>query len=112
MASRLQGVAPEGGIVVSEATYAATKDVFEYRAHSPQTLKGISEPVPVWQPLSSRAPLAVDITRTHTTPLVGRTEELELLARTFARCIRNRSVQTVTLVGEPVLGKTLHFVVQ
>lgn len=42
VASRLQGVAPENGIAVSEATYFRTKTALPYRAQ-PQVLKGIGE---------------------------------------------------------------------
>jgi class 3 adenylate cyclase/tetratricopeptide (TPR) repeat protein len=106
LASRLQGVAPEGGIVVSETTFRATHDVFDYEELPPVTLKGITGAVRVWRPTAARAPLGVDITRTHTTPLVGRTEELELLERTFARAVRDATVQTVTVVGESGIGKS------
>lgn len=106
MASRLQGVAPEDGIVVSEATYIATKDIFEYQTLGTVMLKGIGEAVAIWRPIRARTPLGVDITRTHTTPLVGRSEELQLLDRTFARAVKDVSVQTVTIVGEPGIGKT------
>jgi class 3 adenylate cyclase len=106
MASRLQSAAPENGIAVSEATYAATREVFDYRELDPATLKGITGPVALWQPIASRTPLGIDITRTHTLPLVDRSEELELLERTFARAVRDASVQTVTIAGEPGIGKS------
>jgi class 3 adenylate cyclase/tetratricopeptide (TPR) repeat protein len=106
IASRLQTVAPEGSIVVSEATYIATREVFQYEPMGSVELKGIHEPMAIWQPTMALAPLGVDITRTHAMPLVGRNEELELLERTFARAVRDGSVHTVTIVGEPGIGKT------
>ena len=39
-ASRLQAIAPEGGVVVGELTCRATRDVIEYRELEPVSLKG------------------------------------------------------------------------
>ena len=38
-------------------------------------------------------------------PFVGREAELELLENTFARAVRNRRAQLVTVFGEAGLGK-------
>nr|MDQ2933434.1 AAA family ATPase [Chloroflexota bacterium] len=47
-----------------------------------------------------------DLTRTHTAPLVGRQLETTLLQGTFERAIRDRTVQLVTIIGEPGVGKS------
>src|SRR5438046_1704333 len=39
-ASRLQGAAPVGGVLVGPETYAATQQVFDYEALRPMVLKG------------------------------------------------------------------------
>ena len=44
-ASRLQGVAPEMGVVVGLATYEATAPVFDYNELEPESVKGKAEPV-------------------------------------------------------------------
>jgi class 3 adenylate cyclase len=105
-ASRLQGAAPEGGIVVGERTYLATKDVFDYEALDPVSVKGKSEPLPIWRAKAARARFGTDLLRTHAAPLVGREDELELLKRTFGRTMRDNLVQLITLVGEPGVGKS------
>ena len=46
------------------------------------------------------------MTRTHTTPLVGRELEKTLLVGTFERSAQQRSCQLVTIVGEPGVGKS------
>ena len=46
------------------------------------------------------------MTRTHTTPLVGRELEKPLLIGTFERSAQQRSCQLVTIVGEPGVGKS------
>ena len=54
-ASRIQSVAPQGGVAVGLATFEATRDAFDYADLPPATLKGKAEPVAVFQPTSSIA---------------------------------------------------------
>ena len=105
-ASRLQGVAPIGGVVVGERTYRATKDVFDYGALDPVALKGKSRPVPVWRALSARARFGVDVVRSMRSPLVGREADLTILRAAFEKSVADRSVQMVILTGEPGVGKS------
>jgi class 3 adenylate cyclase len=53
-ASRLQGVAPVGGIVVGEVTYRATQQTFEYEPLEAVTVKGKAEPIPMWRVVAAR----------------------------------------------------------
>ena len=46
-ASRLQGIAPQGGVVVGAATYRATVSQIDYTELEPVALKGKAEPQPV-----------------------------------------------------------------
>jgi class 3 adenylate cyclase len=71
-ASRLQGAAPVNGVAVSEATYRATERIFEFGELEPVTVKGRTEPLPLYRPLAPRARFGSDVARTHMTPLVGR----------------------------------------
>jgi class 3 adenylate cyclase/tetratricopeptide (TPR) repeat protein len=105
-ASRLQGVAPVNGVAVSESTYRATERVFEWEPLEPATVKGKSEPLALWRPLRAHSRLGSDVTRTLTTPLVGRELEKTLLIGTFERAAQQRSCQLVTVVGEPGVGKS------
>jgi class 3 adenylate cyclase len=105
-ASRLQAVAPTGGIVVGEQTYRATLGVFDYQPLDAATVKGKAEPIPIWRALSARARFGTDLTRTHATAMVGREVERGLLTGLFERSVRDRSVQLVTVVGEPGVGKS------
>ncbi|MDP9331172.1 MAG: AAA family ATPase [Actinomycetota bacterium] len=105
-ASRLQGVAPEGGVGVGQGTYRATKDIFEYVALDPVMLKGKAEPVAIFHALAARSRFGTDITRVRAGDLVGRELETSMLLGTFERAVRDRSVQLVTIVGEPGVGKT------
>lgn len=105
-ASRLQGAAPVSGVVVGAGTHAATADVFEYRALEPVALKGKAESVPLWQAVAARARFGTDVTRRLTTPLVGRQIDLGILTGSFHKSIHEKSVQLVTIVGEPGVGKS------
>ena len=105
-ASRIQSVAPELGVAVGLATYEATKAVFGYVELPPATLKGKAEPVRVFQPSASRARLGVDLTRTHSSAYVGREIDLALLEGLFDKSVAASSVQLVTVVGEPGIGKS------
>src|SRR5215813_7855751 len=62
-ASRLQGAAPVGGVLVGQGTYAATRQVFDYQALAPVALKGKAEAVAVFQALAPRARFGADVTR-------------------------------------------------
>ena len=105
-ASRLQGAAPVNGVAVSEQTFRATERVFDYEPLDPVTVKGKSEPLPIYRPLAARARLGSDLTRTHAAPLVGRELERPLLIATFERAAQQQSCQLVTVVGEPGVGKS------
>ncbi|MGB2874912.1 MAG: adenylate/guanylate cyclase domain-containing protein [Gaiellaceae bacterium] len=105
-ASRLQSAAPVGGIAVGELTYRQTSEIFDYAELDPVSVKGKAAPLPLWQARAARARFGTDLTRTHTTPFVGRELELRLLQDTFQRALRDTSVQLVTIVGEPGVGKS------
>ena len=71
-ASRLQGQAPVNGIACSEQTFRQTERVFDYEELEAVTVKGKAEPLALYRPLRPRARFGSDVTRTHTTPFVGR----------------------------------------
>ena len=104
-ASRLQGAAPIGGILVGEERIGSrricstTSRWIRSRSRARPSRSGSgSRKRP--QPLRRRAPTGAP------TPFVGREDELELLKHTFARAGREPSVQLVTLLGEPGVGKS------
>jgi class 3 adenylate cyclase/tetratricopeptide (TPR) repeat protein len=105
-ASRIQSVAPEMGVAVGLAAYEATSAVFDYEELDSATLKGKSEPVRVFHARSSLARIGIDTTRTHHSPYVGRAIDLSLLKGLFDKSVGETSVQFVTVVGEPGIGKS------
>jgi class 3 adenylate cyclase/tetratricopeptide (TPR) repeat protein len=105
-AARLQIAAPVDGILVDETTHRATQHAIEYRAAAPVEAKGKAEPVAAWEALEARARFGVDTARRPRAPLVGRDRELETLVGALARVREDRSLQLLTLVGVPGIGKT------
>ena len=105
-ASRLQGVAPVGGLVVGEATHRATRDLFEYEPLEPVTLKGKAEPVPLWRAIRAHAGFRRGVDATGATAFVGRELERTLLQQAYLRTVRERAVQLLTVTGEPGVGKS------
>jgi class 3 adenylate cyclase/tetratricopeptide (TPR) repeat protein len=105
-ASRIQSAAPTGGILVGEGTYRLTSSVFDFESMGPVRVKGKADPLPVWIAKGARSRFGTDLGRSASTPWVDRDDELELLKRTFARAVREPSVQLVTLMGEPGVGKS------
>jgi class 3 adenylate cyclase len=105
-ASRLQGVATVGGVLVGSATYGATRDVFDYQALDSVTLKGKAEPVPVFRALAPRARIGTDLARSFSTPMVGRQIDLGILTAAFQKAVRESAAQLVVVAGEPGVGKS------
>ena len=105
-AARLQAAAPVNGILVGETTWRATKQAIDYGEQHRVDAKGKAEPIPVWEALEARSRLGVDVAQEAPAPLVGREEELKVLRDALSRAQREPSVQLVTLVGVPGIGKS------
>jgi class 3 adenylate cyclase/tetratricopeptide (TPR) repeat protein len=105
-ASRIQSVAPEGGVAVGLATYEATAKVFDYAELEPAILKGKSEPVRIFHARAPRARFGTDLTRIHDSPYIGREIDLAILKGIFDKTVAAASPQLLTVVGEPGLGKS------
>lgn len=106
VASRLQGVAPVGGVVMGDLTHRVTRDQIETEELEPVTVKGKQEPIAVWRAIRPRGSFGVDVEPGTTTPLIGREHELSLLEGLFRRTLSEQSPQFVTLSGEPGVGKS------
>ena len=104
-AARLLGVAPVGGVVVGDATRAATEQSVDYEALEPVTVKGKPEPIAVYRARSIRREVEV-AHALRDAPLVARGAELSLLKGTFARVLYERSTQVVILSGTAGAGKS------
>ena len=107
IAARLQALAEPNTVVVSGATQRLVAGLFECRDLGPQTLKGISTPVNVYQILHetearNRFDAAV---RRGLAPLVGRADEFALLRRRWDQA-KDGAGHAVFLSGEMGIGKS------
>src|SRR5205085_8145264 len=73
-ASRLQGIAPVGGVAVGEVTYRTTRNVFDYQALEDARVKGKAEPLAVWLVVRAKSRFGTDVEQART-PFVGRQDE-------------------------------------
>lgn len=102
-ASRLQSVAPPGGVLVCGRTRALTADAIRYAEQGPVLLRGRSAPTEVWLALSpARQPASVS----DDPPLVEREHELSLLTGALHRAVRDQTPQLVMLLGQAGIGKS------
>jgi len=109
VASRLEGAAPVGGVLIAHATYRHVRGLFDVRELPPLALKGKAEPVRAYlveraKPrgfhLSARGVAGVE------TPMVGREPELRRLQEACAEVVAEGVARAVTVVGEAGVGKS------
>ena len=105
-ASRLQQVAPVGGVVVGETTYRATRQAVDFEPLEPVTVKGKADPLALWLVKSVRGEFHGDVEPSETTPLIGRVSELGHLRRLWEQAAADRRPHLVTLMGPPGIGKS------
>ncbi|MBI3801338.1 MAG: AAA family ATPase [Deltaproteobacteria bacterium] len=110
LASRLEGLAPGGSVVVSEHTQRLTEGYFEFKSLGAARVKGVSDPVPIYEvlgvgPLRTRLQVA---THRGLTRFVGRQPELDQLRRALELATGGHG-QIVGIVGEPGVGKSRLF---
>jgi class 3 adenylate cyclase/predicted ATPase len=107
LAARLQGIAGPDMVVISDATRRLIGNLFDLQDLGAVELKGLSSSVRAWAPLRSRPvtsrfeALRVGMLG----PLVGRSDELDLLVRQWKRA-RSGEGQVLLLSGEPGIGKS------
>ncbi len=107
LAARLQALAGPGQVVISQATRRLTGGQFEYHDLGRVALKGLAHPVQAWQVTGTSAVQSRFEAQHETilTPLVGREEEMELLARRWRQAASGEG-RVVLLSGEPGIGKS------
>jgi predicted ATPase len=107
VAARIQGLATPNTLVVSRATYRLIQGYFEFQDLGAQTLRGIGEPVTMYQVVGeSGATSRLDVAQPRgLTPLVGRESEITLLQERWAQAKIGQG-QVVLLRGDPGIGKS------
>jgi class 3 adenylate cyclase len=107
LAARLQGIAASNTLVISAATYQLLGGFFAFQSLGPHLLKGVAQPLEVYQVLSERTARSrlEAVGRTGLTPLVGREPEVGLLLERWAQ-VKDGLGQVVLLSGEAGIGKS------
>ncbi len=106
LAARLQALAEPGTVVIAPSTHRLTGGLFEYLALSEVDVKGFAQPIAPWLVLKESAvDSRFEALRVTGTPLVGRTEELDLMSRRWEAAKAGEG-RFVLLVGEPGIGKS------
>jgi class 3 adenylate cyclase len=104
-ASRIQSVAPAGGVLACGRTHALTASAIRYAPQPEVTLRGRSVPTELWLALAPVQRAQGD-TEPDPTPLVERDHELGMLAGALHRAVRDRTPQLVTIFGQAGIGKS------
>jgi class 3 adenylate cyclase len=105
-ASRIESIAPAGGVVVGEATHRATDLMIEYEDMDPVEVKGKSKPLSVWRAIEPRGRYGIDAAVRAPTPFLGRDSEMNVLTETFRRVIDDGTLRLVTIAAAPGVGKS------
>jgi class 3 adenylate cyclase len=105
LAARLEQAAEPGEILIGEETQRLVRDAVRVEPVEPLELKGKAKVVTAFRLLEVRAG-AAHFARRLDSPLVGRTDELAALERTFDRSAVQRSCYVVTVVGDAGVGKS------
>ena len=105
--SRLEGLAPVNGLVISPQTLKLVQGWFAVKSLGKEVLRGIKEPMEIFQVVkesgvSSRMEIAVD---RGLSPLVGREQEVALLLQSWEKS-KVGNGQLLVLNGEAGIGKS------
>ena len=110
IAARMEQLANPGSILVTAQTYRLTEGYFEFKALGKTKVKGIEEPVPIYEvvgvgPLRTRLQVSA---RRGLSRFVGRQTELERMQYALEQAKAGHG-QIVGVMGEPGLGKSRLF---
>jgi class 3 adenylate cyclase len=107
LAARMQALAPVGSISATEATLKLCEGYFTFKLLGPTVVKGVSEPVNVWE-VTGLGALRTRLQRAASrglTRFVGRHREIDTL-RHAAELARAGHGQILAVMAEPGVGKS------
>jgi len=104
VAARLQQAAEPGEILIGPTAHKLTADRVVTDVVEGRALKGLRAGTTVRRVVCADRPAGRPVSIV--APYVGREEELELLANVYARVVRDRRAQLVTIFGDPGIGKS------
>jgi class 3 adenylate cyclase/tetratricopeptide (TPR) repeat protein len=104
VAARLEQAAPDGEVLIGDATFRLVKDAVTAEPMEPLELKGKSTRVRAHRLTGVSGDEA--ITRRVDLPFVGREAELGHLVDAFARALADSHFEVVTVLGQAGMGKS------
>ncbi len=107
VAARMQKLATPNSIVIGDTTHQLVEGFFTYEALGAAPLRGISQPVNIYQvlgeiPAQSRLDIASE---SGLTPLIGRDHEVERLKQSWTQVLASKG-QALLIEGEAGIGKS------
>ena len=106
-ASRLQGHAEPGTVLVAGSTRLATERAVVYEPVGSATLKGKTEQVEIWRAVRTRAGIGGRLRSDELEPpFVGRDAELRMLTEMFHATARESRLRLVSVTGQAGIGKS------
>jgi AAA ATPase domain/Adenylate and Guanylate cyclase catalytic domain len=107
LAARLMSVADPNSVLISSTTQQLSAGFFLYHGPLKLSLKGFAGPILAWRPLraSNAEGRFQALHASNLTPLVGREQEVEKLARLWALASGGAG-QVAVIAGEPGIGKS------
>ena len=106
-ASRVQGAAAPGTVLVDDSTWRAASGAIAFEEHGVLNLKGKSEPVHAWRALRVVAQRkGLGRAQRLETPFVGRDEEIRLIKDLLHATAREQRARLVSVTGIPGIGKS------
>ncbi len=106
LASRIEGLAPAGEILVGQSTYQMARLNFLFEPMPPTKVKGKTTPVAVFKVISPIAPDARSKgDRQVSSALVGRDREMEKLVSQLRKTVNGHG-SVVNVIGEAGIGKS------
>ncbi len=107
LAARIESAARPGHILVSSRLHQQTKALFHYQDMGTVQLKGLDEPIPVYEVVADRAePLSVRGVAGVTSIFLGHDQELAELLTLLQHFIKDQRGRVVTIQGEAGMGKS------
>ncbi|MFL7791422.1 MAG: tetratricopeptide repeat protein [Anaerolineae bacterium] len=107
LASRLEALARPSSVLVSSRIYQQTQGLFNFQTMGMTQLKGVAEPMAVYEAIGSRSePLPTRGVAGVTAILLGRDAELSQLRNLMTTFLDDRHGRLVVIQGEAGLGKS------
>jgi class 3 adenylate cyclase/predicted ATPase len=105
LASRLQGFASSGGIVIAEETYARVGKLFVCEDLGKREVRGFAQPNNAWRVIGETPATSASLVSPRLTPFFDRQAEVAILAERW-HCARAGEGCTVLVVGDAGIGKS------